>query len=295
VNPAAFEYHRAGSVQEAIALLQGFGEGAKLLAGGHSLLPVMKLRLAEPRHLIDIGRVGELRGVRDDGDRVRIGALTTHHEIETDPILRRRCPLLPETAATIGDRQVRNRGTIGGALAHADAAADEPAAILALDADLVAQGPNGERTIAATDFFVDFLTTALAPDEVLTEVRVPAAAPRTGAGYQKLANQASGYAIVGVAAVVTLDVDGRCASARVGITGAAATARRATDVEEALRGAALDEATIRAASALAAEGLDPLDDLHASAEYRLQVTRGLTRRALLAAAERARSGVPATE
>ena len=290
MNPAAFEYHRAGSVQEAIALLQQYGEGAKLLAGGHSLLPVMKLRLAEPAHLIDIGRVGELRGVREDGDHIRIGALTTHHEVEVDPILRRCCPLLPETAATVGDRQVRNRGTVGGALAHADAAADEPAAILALDAVLIAQGPGGERALPAAEFFVEFLTTALAPDEVLTEIRVPVMPARTGTSYQKLANLASGSAIVGAAAVVTLDGNGRCASARIGITGAGATARRASAVEEALLGAAVDEATIRAAAEHAGEGIEPLDDIHASAGYRLGVTRRLTARALLTAVERARAG-----
>jgi carbon-monoxide dehydrogenase medium subunit len=289
MHPAAFDYHRATTVQEAIALLQEHGDDAKLLAGGHSLLPVMKLRLAEPAHLIDIAPLADLRGVRADGDVLRIGALTTHHQIETDPTLRQRCPLLAETASRVGDRQVRNRGTIGGALAHADAAADYPAAILALDAEMLAQGPAGERTIPAADFFVGFLTTALSPDELLTEIRIPAAAARTGASYQKLANQASGYAIVGVAAVVTLDGDGRCAAARVGITGTGDHAVRATAVEAALHGAPLDEATVRAAADAAAEGIDPLDDLHASADYRLNVTRGLTRRALLTAAERARS------
>ena len=191
MNPAAFEYHRAGSVQEAIALLQQYGEGTKLLAGGHSLLPVMKLRLAEPSHLVDIGGLAELQDVSadgQDGGALRVGALVTHHRLATDPLVRRRCPLLAETAATVGDRQVRNRGTIGGALAHADAAADHPAAVLALDAAIVAQGPGGARTIPAADFFVAFLTTALAPDEVLTEVRVPALPPRSGVSYQKLAN-----------------------------------------------------------------------------------------------------------
>jgi carbon-monoxide dehydrogenase medium subunit len=289
MHPAAFDYHRAATVQEAIALLQEHGDDAKLLAGGHSLLPVMKLHLAEPAHLIDIGPLADLRGVHADGDTLRIGALTTHTQIETDPTLRQRCPLLAETAARVGDRQVRNRGTIGGTLAHADAAADYPAAILALDAEMIAHGPAGERTIPAGDFFVGFLTTALSPDELLTEIRVPASSPPTGASYQKLANQASGYAIVGVAAVVTLDGDGRCANLRVGITGTGDHAVRATAVEEALRGASLDEATVRAAANAAGEGIDPLDDLHASAGYRLNVTRGLTRRALLAAAERARS------
>lgn len=289
MNPAAFEYHRAATVQDAVALLQQHGDGAKLLAGGHSLLPVLKLRLAEPSALVDIGGIAELRDVRHDGDRLVVGALATHHRLATDPLVRERAPLLADTAARVGDRQVRNRGTVGGALAHADAAADYPAAILALDAEIVARGPDGERTIPAADFFVAFLTTALAPDEVLTEIRIPAAAPRSGANYQKLANQASGYAIVGVAAVVVLDEKGNCAEARVGITGAAERAFRAAAVEDALRGAALDEATIAAAADHAADGLDPLDDLHAAADYRVAVTKGLTRRALLAAAERARS------
>ena len=284
MNPAPFDYHRAASLDDAIALLQEHGDAAKLLAGGHSLLPLLKLRLAQPEHLIDIGGLQDLRGVRADGDTLRIGALTTHHALEADPILQDRCPLLAETAATIGDRQVRNRGTIGGALCHADAAADYPAAVLALDADLVARGPNGERTIPAAEFFLGFLTTALAPDEILTEIRVPALPPATGASYQKLANQASGYALVGVAAVVTLGPDGSCRRARVGITGAGSTHLRATAVEAALEGATLDDATVRAAAQTAGDGLDLLDDHHAPAPYRLRVLRGLTARALLAAA-----------
>ena len=287
MNPAAFEYHRAGSVQEAISLLQQFPDDAKLLAGGHSLLPVMKLRLAEPAHLIDIGGVGELRGVREEEGGVRIGALTTHREIERNEVLRQRCPLLPEIAARVGDRQTRARGTLGGALSHADPAADYPAGIVALEADLIAQGPDGERTIPATEFFLGFLTTALNPDEVLTAVRIPMLPARTGVNYQKLANQASGYAVVGVAAVVTLSSDGSCDAARIGITGAGANAVRATAVEDALRGRPLDEATVAAACAAADQGIDLLDDLHASADYRRQVVRGLTRRAVLAAATRA--------
>ncbi len=287
MNPAPFEYHRAGSVQEAIGLLQQFPEDAKLLAGGHSLLPVMKLRLAEPVHLIDISGVGDLRGVQEGSDGVRIGALTTHREIERDETLRQRCPLLPEIASRVGDRQTRARGTIGGALAHADPAADYPAGVVALDAELIVQGPGGERTIAATEFFLGFLTTALAPDEVLTAVRVAALPARTGVNYQKLANQASGYAVVGVAAVVTLAADGSCESARIGVTGAGASAVRATAVEEALRNRSLDEATVAAACEAADEGIDLLDDLHASADYRRRVVRGLARRAVLAAAVRA--------
>lgn len=289
MNPAAFAYHRPATLDAAIALLQEHGDGAKLLAGGHSLLPVLKLRLAEPAHLVDIGGLAALRGVREENGTLRVGALTTHTQLTTDPLLRARCPLIPEIADRVGDRQVRNRGTLGGTLAHADAAADYPAGILALDAELVARGPSGERTIPAANFFVAFLTTALAPDEILTEIRLPALRPRTGTSYQKLANQASGYAIVGVAAVVTLDEQGRCVEARVGITGTSERASRAASLETALRGAPLDDATIAAAAGLATDGLDPLDDLHAPADYRLGVTRGLTRRALLAAAERARA------
>ncbi len=287
MNPAPFEYHRAGSIQEAIALLQQFPDDAKLLAGGHSLLPVMKLRLAEPAHLIDIGGVGDLRGIQAESAGVRIGALTTHREIERDETLRQRCPLLPEIAARVGDRQTRARGTIGGALAHADPAADYPAGVVALEAELIAQGPGGERTIPATEFFLGFLTTALAPDEVLTAVRVAAMPARTGVNYQKLANQASGYAVVGVAAVVTLAGDGSCETVRIGITGAGASAVRASAVESALRGRPLDEATVASACEAADEGIDLLDDLHASADYRRRVVRGLARREVLAAAARA--------
>jgi carbon-monoxide dehydrogenase medium subunit len=247
----------------------------------------MKLRLAEPEHLIDIGRITTLRGVRRNGDGIAIGALTTHHEIATDPTLQAAVPLLADTAARIGDRQVRNRGTIGGALAHADAASDYPAAILALDATIVTQGPGGERQIATREFFIDFLTTALAADEVLTEVRITPPPAGHGWSYQKLANQASGYAIVGVGAIVVLDDDGSCADVRIGITGAAPVSWRAEAAEEALRGQRLEASVAQRAAALVDGGIEPLDDLHASAEYRRRVTRGLTQRAILEAAGRA--------
>jgi carbon-monoxide dehydrogenase medium subunit len=287
VNSAPFSYHRAESVQNAISLLTKHGDGAKLIAGGHSLLPIMKLRLAEPERLIDIGRLDELRGVRRNGDQVVVGALTTHHQIATDPVVRSIAPLLADTASRIGDRQVRNRGTIGGALAHADAASDYPAAILALDATIIAQGPRGAREIPGGEFFVDFLTTALEPNEVLTGVRL-APLPRHGWSYQKLANQASGYAIVGVGALVVLDRDGTCRDVRIGITGAAPVCWRAAAAEAALRGGLLDDHPVAAAAMLVDDGVEPLDDLHGSAEYRRRVTRGLTRRAVLEAARRAR-------
>ena len=287
MNPSQFSYQRAGSVEEAIALLHEHGDGAKLIAGGHSLLPIMKLRLAEPELLVDIGRIAELRGVRRADGVLAIGALNTHHRIATDDQIRSVVPLLADTASRVGDRQVRNKGTIGGALAHADAAADYPAAILALDASIVARGSQGERRIPAREFFLDFLTTALQPDEILTEVRIPVPSDRHGWSYQKLANQASGYAIVGVGAVVLLDAQGACADIRVGVTGAAAVAWRAEATETALRGQRLEPDAVSAAADLVGGGIEFLDDLHGSAEYRRRVARGLTRRAVLEAAGRA--------
>jgi carbon-monoxide dehydrogenase medium subunit len=289
VYPASFEYHKADSVEGAISLLQELGDQAKLIAGGHSLLPIMKLRLAQPAHLVDLGPISTLRGVTANGSVIRIGAMTTHKQIATDPSILQQVPVLAEAAASIGDVQVRNRGTIGGALAHADAAADYPAAILALDAEIVAQGPDGERTIPASDFFVGFLTTSLSPDEILTEIRVPSLPPKTGANYQKLANQASGYALTGIAAIITIGDDGRCSQAKIGITGAGDTAVRASGVEQALIGSTLDDAAIRAAAEHAGDGIDFLADIHASADYRRTVTIGLTRRAIATAAERAKA------
>src|SRR5215217_5910562 len=288
MNPSEFAYQRAGSVEEAIALLQEHGDGAKLIAGGHSLLPILKLRLAEPDMLVDIGRIPELRGVQRTDAEIAIGALTTHHEIATDGQIQSALPLLSDAAARVGDRQVRNRGTIGGALAHADAAADYPAAILALDAAIVARGPRGERRIPAREFFLDFLTTALQPEEVLTEVRISLPPEGHGWSYQKLANQASGYAIVGVGTVIVLHDQGAVADVRVGVTGAAAVAWRAEATETALQGQRLENDVIAAAADLVDGGIDYLDDLHGSAEYRRRVTRGLTRRAIVEAAGRAR-------
>ncbi len=286
MHPYPFSYHRAASVDDALHLLQEYPDDGKLLAGGHSLLPAMKLRLAQPGHLIDISRLTELRGIKRDGGTVTIGALTTHAEIEASDLLRDACPLLPEAAHVVGDQQVRNRGTIGGVLAHADPAADYPAIVLALDATVVAVGPSGQREIPIGDFFQGFLTTALRPDELLTSIRILAAAPNAGASYQKLANHASGYAVVGIAAVVTVS-SGKIATARVGITGAADHAYRATGVEQALTGASPDEPSLKAAAAHAVDGVDLLDDLQAPADYRGQVARNLTRRALQVAVARA--------
>jgi len=286
--PYPFTYHRATSIEDALGLLGELGDDGKILAGGHSLLPVMKLRLAQPGHLIDITGVAELSGVRRSGDSIEIGALTTHGEVETDATLLGSLGLLSEIAHVVGDQQVRNRGTFGGALAHADPAADYPAGVLALDGEIVARGPNGERTIPVGEFFQGFLTTALGPDEILTAVRFPALPANTGTRYEKLANPASGYAIVGVAAVVTLDGNGAAALVRIGITGAGDVAYRATSVETALAGKTLDTETVKAAADTAVDGIEVLADVHAPAEYRARVTKNLVRRAVLTAAGRAR-------
>lgn len=286
--PYPFAYHRPSSVNEALAMLGEYGDEGKLLAGGHSLLPVLKLRLAQPAHLIDITGLGELRGIRRNGDSIEIGALTTHHDILVSDELKQSAGLLPEMADVVGDQQVRNRGTIGGTLAHADPAADYPAGILALAAEISAIGPNGQRAISASDFFVGFLTTALEPGEIVTAVTIPVLSGRTGFRYEKLANPASGYAISGVAAIVTLNDDDTIKEARIGITGASDMAWRATAAEQALAGSAIDEATIKSAADLAIDGQEMLEDIHAPASYRERVTRNLVRRAVLAAANRAR-------
>ncbi|MFQ5662777.1 MAG: FAD binding domain-containing protein [Terriglobia bacterium] len=287
--PTAFEYFAPRSLDEALALLTRHGGDAKLLAGGHSLLPLMKLRLAAPHVLIDLGKIAGLAYIREEGEQIAVGAMTTHAQVERSELLQRRAPLLAETAAAIGDVQVRNCGTLGGALAHADPAADYPAAILALDAALTLTSQKGKRTVAAKDFFLEMLTTALRPGEILTEIRFAADGVRTGAAYRKLHQPASGFAIVGVAARVELADGGRCRTARVGVTGVAPKAYRATAVEQALAGESLDAKRIAQAAANAATGVEPLADLHASARYRAAMTEVFTRRALTQAFERART------
>jgi aerobic carbon-monoxide dehydrogenase medium subunit len=273
--PANFDYVRATSIDDAIAALVRHGDDAKLLAGGHSLIPAMKLRLARPKVIVDIGRIAQLTGIREVGGRITIGAMTTHHDVEISPLLRQRCPLMPEVASHIGDQQVRNCGTVGGSLAHADPAADWPAAILALDAEIEVAGPKGRRTIQASEFFVDLLETALRPNEILCEIRVPATA--RSVAYVKSEQKASGFALTGVA--VVLDKG----AARVGVTGVAAKAYRATAVERALAGQPLSAQTIERAARHAADNVEPLGDIHASAEFRAHLARVNTRRALTAA------------
>lgn len=285
--PNTFEYFAPTSLQEAISLLSNYRDEAKILAGGHSLIPLMKLRLASPKYIIDLGRISNLGYVQESDGNISIGALTTYYLIESSRLLKEKCPLLVETTLNIGDVQVRNKGTIGGSLAHADPAADYPAAVLALEAELKVTGPKGERTIKAADFFVDLLTTALNPDEILTEIRVPVIPQRTGTAYVKLRQKASGFALTGVAAQITLDADRKCRKAAVGITGVASKAFRAKGVEGALVGKTIDSQIIAEASQKAAEGVaEALEDMHASAEYRKSMAQVYTKRALEIAASR---------
>ena len=266
--PARFEYRRAGSLEEAVAILSEHGDEAKLLAGGHSLLPLMKLRLATPSLLVDVGRLAELSYVRDAGDHVEVGALTCHRDLAVSEVAEAHVPVLARVAGQVGDPQVRHRGTIGGSIAHGDPASDLPAAVLALGGTLVVQGPEGRREIPATEFFRGFLETAMAPDEMLTEVRVPKAPG--GWSFQKLSRRAQDWAIVGVVAVAG-------GSPRVSLVHMGPTPLRATRVEEALAGGA----TPAEAASRAGEGLDPPSDINASAEFRRHLATVLVRRALV--------------
>lgn len=286
--PATFEYHAPTSIAEAARLLSQYGENAKLLAGGHSLLPLMKLRLARPQALIYLGKISSLSYIREADGGLAIGAMTTYHQLETSDLVKRRAPVLAEAAGAVADVQVRNMGTIGGSLSHADPAGDLPAVVLALGAQLVTSSTQEHRTISADDFFVDVFTTALRPTEILSEIRVPALPARTGTAYAKFANKASHFAVVGVAAVVTLNSSGACQSARVAITGAGPKAVRAAETEAALKGKRLDDATIRAAAQKAGSGIEFNSDVHASAEYRAHLTTVYAERAIRVAASRAR-------
>jgi aerobic carbon-monoxide dehydrogenase medium subunit len=287
VIPAAFDYIAPQSLDEAVRALAAHGEEAKLLAGGHSLLPLLKLRLANPTLLIDLNRIAGLNAIREQDGKIVIGALTTHYQIESSELLKKKCPLLPETAREIGDVQVRNRGTIGGSLTHADPAADWPAAILALGGELRLRGPKGERTLGADEFFLGPMTTAIEPNEILTEIRVPISSRRSGSAYHKMAQQASGFAIVGVAVSVSLDGKGLCEEIGVGVTGLSDKAFRAHALEERLRGQKLNAKLIEESAAHAADGIEPLEDLHANAQFRAHLARVYAARAIQDAAQRA--------
>ncbi|HSK56557.1 MAG TPA: xanthine dehydrogenase family protein subunit M [Jiangellales bacterium] len=281
--PAAFDYVRPVSVDEAVGALAEHGDEAKVLAGGQSLIPLLRLRLAYPAVLVDVGRLAELRGVRDDGDALVVGAATPHHDVMTDPLVREHVPLVAEATATVADPAVRHRGTFGGALAHADPAGDLPAVALALGAVLEVAGPGGRRQVAAADFFQDYLQSAMGPDELLVSVRLPKPGPGWGHRYEKFHRVAQAWAVVGVAALVRRD-DGHIAEARVALTNMGTTPVRAAAVEAAAAGAEATPAALAAAAEHAAAGTSPPADLHAQADYRQHLARVLTRRALVAAA-----------
>jgi aerobic carbon-monoxide dehydrogenase medium subunit len=281
--PAKFEYVRPDTVGGAVAALAEGGEDAKVIAGGQSLLPLLRLRLAYPDLLVDVGGIDELKGVSDAGDSLLIGSRTTHYELVHDPLVAEHCGLLAEAAGTVADPAVRHRGTIGGSLAHGDPAGDLPAVTLALDATLVVSGPGGDREISAPDFFVDYLTTALEPDEILTGVRVPKLDGDWGYRYEKFHRTAQAWAIVGVAAVARRS-NGHVAEARIGLTNMGSVPVRASAAEAAVAGAAATREALNAAAASAADGTEPPGDLHGAPDYRRHLARVLTGRALAAAA-----------
>lgn len=281
--PQKFEYAAPDSLKSVLQLLDA---GAKPLAGGMSLIPMMKLRLAAPEHLVDLGRVKELSYIRESGNAIHIGAMTTHYEVETSPALLRKCPLLAETAAEIGDLQVRNRGTIGGSVAHADPSADYPAALQALEAKLVLIGAQKERTVSAAEFFLDDFTTLLEPGEIVREVIVPVEETGTGTHYEKVVQPASGFAIVGIAVRVRRSA-GKISFARIGVTGLSNHSYRATAAEAALAGKSGATADIQGAAALVAQGIDANSDLHASANYRKHLAAVHAARAITSALSRA--------
>jgi aerobic carbon-monoxide dehydrogenase medium subunit len=281
--PGKFDYVRPGSVDDAVRALAEAGDEAKVIAGGQSLLPLLRLRLAYPEVLIDIGGIDELRGVTDAGDALVIGARTTHYQLVHDPLVAEHAGLLAQATSTVADPAVRHRGTLGGALAHADPAGDLPAVILALDGTLIARGPGGEREIAAADFFVDYLTSSLDPDEILTAIRIRKLGPGWGYRYEKFHRTAQSWATVGVAALVRRD-NGTVAEARIGLTNMGTVPVRATAAEQAASGAEASPAALSEAAAHADEGTQPPGDLHGAPDYRRHLARVLTGRALAAAA-----------
>jgi len=283
--PPSFDYHAPRTVQDAVGLLTQLGSDAKLLAGGHSLLPMMKLRFAQPAHLIDLNRIDELRGVADHGDYVVIGAMTVENDLIESPVLRAKVPLLSEAATLIADPQVRNRGTIGGDIAHGDPANDHPALALALDASFSLQGPEGRRDVKADDFFLGIYTTALAEDEIFVSIRVPAFAARTGWAYEKLKRKTGDWATAGAAVVLRLDA-GVVSHVRIALTNVAPTAIRVATAEDALLGQALTDASINAAAEAAMAACDPAEDLRGDIEYKTAMAGQMLKRAIRAAAAR---------
>jgi aerobic carbon-monoxide dehydrogenase medium subunit len=281
--PAKFDYVRPTSIEDAVSALADGGEDAKPIAGGQSLLPLLRLRLAYPSLLVDVGALDDLQGVTDEGEHLLIGARTTHYQLVHDPLIGQHCGLLAQAAGTVADPAVRHRGTLGGSIAHADPAGDLPAVVVALDATLIARGPGGEREIAAGDFFVDYLTNTLGPGEILTGIRVAKLGTDWGYRYEKFHRTAQAWAIVGVAALVRRS-NGHVAEARVGLTNMGSVPIRAASVEAAAAGAQASREALRAAAASAADGTQPPADLHGAPDYRRHLARVLTGRALEAAA-----------
>jgi len=285
--PPGFDYHAPRSVADAIRLLGQLGSDAKLLAGGHSLLPMMKLRFAQPAHLIDLNRIDALRGIREEGATIVIGAMTVENELIASTLLQTRLPLLPEAAKQIADPQVRNRGTIGGDIAHGDPGNDHPAIAMALDATLVLEGPKGKRSVKADGFFHGTYMTDMAEDEILTEIRIPAFAPKTGYAYEKLKRKTGDWATAAAAVVLRMD-GGKVSYVRIGLTNVAPTALRATDAEAALLGQPLTEANIAIAAAKAMAITDPAEDLRGDRDYKTAMAGQMVKRALAKAATRCR-------
>lgn len=287
--PGEFEYHAPSSVDEALSLLASLGEDAKVLAGGHSLIPAMRFRLAQPAHLIDINRIGDLAYIREEGGHLAIGAMTRESALEHSSVVQERYPLLADAGHVIADPLVRNRGTVGGNLAHADPANDHPAVMLAYGATMVARGPGGTREIAADDFFTGLFENALAPGELLVEVRIPSPGAGSGGAYRKLERKVGDYATSAVAVQLTMRGD-TCAAVRIGLTNVNAVPMRATNAEQALTGKSLTDEVLEAAGQAAAQECDPSGDLRGTVEYKRDVTRILLKRAVRAAAERAKGG-----
>lgn len=289
MKPSKFEYFRVDTVDEALTLLSQYGDAAKILAGGQSLIPMLNMRLARPEFLIDINRVKEMSGIEQSEQGLVIGALTRHREVEFSAIVKEYCPLLSEAAQWIGHPQIRNRGTFGGSVCHADPTAEFPTSTLALEATFVVRRANGGvREVPAEEFFISYLTTTLEPDEVLVQIRIPAVPPRTGWAFVEVNDGEGGNAIVGVAALVTLGEDNRCARARIALGGMAGTPVRAREAEALLEGKVVSERLLREAGDLAVKGTEPESDIHASAEYKSAICQTLVRRALKLALERVR-------
>jgi carbon-monoxide dehydrogenase medium subunit len=281
--PASFDYVAPTSVDEAVSALASAGEDAKVMAGGQSLIPVLRLRLSYPETVVDLGKIAELKGVREDGDALVIGAMTTHDQVLKDPLVAQYAPLLAQATETVADPQVRHRGTFGGSLSHADPAGDLPSVALALDAEMVIAGPDGRRTVPAKEFFVDYLTTAIQPGEILVEIRLPKLGEGWGTCYEKFNRVAQAWSIVAVAAAVRRE-NGSIAEARVGLTNMGTTPLRATAVEQALTGQSATAESVASAASHAAEGTSPTSDVNAQSDYRSHLATVLTRRALAKAA-----------